>query len=118
MKDKSLTRQQKLDAYQKINYPDSVIIPYDSIKKLQFSLTGDKKYRVQVRTSFIGYLTLDILCGVGLDLSAQNNGSGHPEVSKPGLIGLGALFIISDYLLWKANFKTIRTCDWKMKAVN
>ncbi|HWY99216.1 MAG TPA: hypothetical protein VNY36_09030, partial [Bacteroidia bacterium] len=119
-RDKSLTKEQKMEAFMKITHPDSVSIPYDSIKKIKINLTGDKKYSFQTKSAFALFLTLDFLtiADVGF-ITNPDNGMNDNSIAKNNKAGLEIIpfaFAISSWYYTYVITKTIKTSKWKLKS--
>jgi hypothetical protein len=118
--DKTLNKEQKEAAFMDITHPDAVTISYDSIKKIKFNLTGDKKYSLQTKSAFALFLALDILtiADIGV-ISNPDNGMNDNSIAKNNKVGVEIVplaFVISDWYYMASITKTIKTDKWKLKA--
>jgi hypothetical protein len=118
--DKTLSKEQKESAFMNITHPDAVTIPYDSIKKIKFNLTGDKKYSLQTKSAFALFLTLDVLtiADIGF-ITNPDNGMNDNSIAKNDKVGLEIVpfaFVISDWYYVASISKTIKTDKWKLKT--
>jgi hypothetical protein len=117
---RQLTHQQKQAAILKAIYPDSVNIPYNSIKKIEFILGGDKKYKIQRIAAGLLMISADLF--LISTLSADDYYYKNPDAGPPPFIAtrqgieLGFFsFWGSIFLYHEACIKTLHTCDWKLK---
>ncbi|HXB13505.1 MAG TPA: hypothetical protein VNZ45_16070, partial [Bacteroidia bacterium] len=118
--DNSLSREQKQAAVLKTVYPDSVNIPYASIKQIKFALGGDKKYRSQIILSGILMITADLffISAFSENDSYYSNHDAGPQpfiATKQGM-DIGFLALLGSLVVYhQACEKTIYTHDWRLK---
>lgn len=114
--DKSLTGEQRQTAFMNIFYPDSVYVPYDSIKKIKFTLADDKKYRFQTRFAYYLFLFLDVAMLAEL---SETGSSANPSLKNFNIVNviIPVAYVASLINLDLALHKIIRTRDWKLKPV-
>ena len=115
--DKSLTKEQRIAAWMKITHPDSVVIPYDSIRKIIFNLSSDKKYSFQTKTAFALFMTFDFLMVADIVTATNSDINDAPLVHYKGVFQIIPIaFIASDWYYFAVIRKTIKTKEWKLKA--